>query len=84
MGITCLCVLYPLALQVYIVKLGFTGVCIIFLIFALKHRLLVPVRTVLMSTHNLCFEGKLEKYLFFQLKIVIFYLRCIMHLGKLS
>ena len=29
----------------YIVKLGFTGVCIIFLIFAQKHRLWVPVRT---------------------------------------
>ena len=30
--------------------------------FALKHRLLVLVRTVLMCTHNQCFEQKLEKY----------------------
>ena len=39
----------------YIVKLGFTGVYIIFLISAKKHRL------VLTSTHNLCFDQKYEK-----------------------
>ena len=47
----------------YIAKLGFTGVYIIFLIFALKHRLWVLVtEAVLMCTHNLCFEQQLEKY----------------------
>ena len=49
----------------YIVKLGFAGVYIIFLIFAQKHRLWVLVRTasqVLTNTHNLCFEQKYEKY----------------------
>ena len=48
------------------VKLGFTGVYIIFLVSAQKHGLWVLVRTaseaVLTSTHNLCFEQKHEKY----------------------
>ena len=35
----------PLTPHFYIVKLGFTGVCIFFLIFALKHRSWVLVRT---------------------------------------
>ena len=35
----------PLKPHFYIVKLGFTGVCIIFLISAQKHRLWVLVRT---------------------------------------
>ena len=54
----------PLKPRFYIVKLGFTGVYIIFLISAQKHRLWVLVRTasVLTSTHNLCFEQKYEKY----------------------
>ena len=43
--ITCLCVLYPLTPHFYIVKLGFTGVYIGFLFFALKHRLWVLIRT---------------------------------------
>ena len=47
----------------YIVKLGFTGVYIIFLISVQKHRLWVFVRTA--SAHNLCFEQKFEKYLNF-------------------
>ena len=47
----------------YIVKLGFTEVYIIFLIFAQKHRLWVFVtEAVLMSSHNLCFEQKYENY----------------------
>ena len=46
----------------YIVKLGFTGVYIIFVISAQKHRLWVLVRTASTSTHNLCFEQKYEKY----------------------
>ena len=48
------------------VKLGFTGAYISFLIFAQKHRLWVLIRTafeaVLTCTHNLCFEQKYEKY----------------------
>ena len=55
----------PLKPHFYIVKLGFTGVYIIFVISAQKHRLWVLVRTasaVLPSTHNLCFEQKYEKY----------------------
>ena len=57
---------YPLKPHFYVVKLGFTGVYIIFLISAQKHRLWVLVRTalceaVLTSTHNLCFEQKYEK-----------------------
>ena len=48
------------------VKLGFTGVYIIFLITA-QNRLVLLVRTdspirVLTSTHNLCYERKYEKY----------------------
>ena len=52
----------PLKPHFYIVKLGFTGVYIIFLISAQKHRLWVLVRTASSSTHNLCFEQKYEKY----------------------
>ena len=47
----------PLQPHFYVVKLGFTGVYIIILISAQKHRL-----WVLVSTHNLCFEQKYEKY----------------------
>ena len=43
--ITCPCNVYPLTPHFYIVKLGFTGVFIFFLIFALKHRSWVLVRT---------------------------------------
>ena len=52
----------PLKPHFYIVKLGFTGLYIIFLIFAWKHRLWVLVRTASPSTHNLYFEQKYEKY----------------------
>ena len=57
----------PLKPHFYIVKLGFTDVYIIFLISAQKHRLWVLIRTkaILMSTHNLCYEQKYEKYQFF-------------------
>ena len=47
---------------IYAVKLGFTGVNIIFLISAQKHRLWVLAEAVLTSTHNSCFEQKYEKY----------------------
>ena len=43
--LTCPCKEDPLTPKFYIVKLEFTGVYIIFLIFALKHRLCVLVRT---------------------------------------
>ena len=43
--LTCPCNEYPLTPHFYIVKLGFT----FFLIFALKHRLWVLVKTVLLS-----------------------------------
>ena len=42
---TCLYNFDPLKPHFYIVKLGFIGVCIIFLIYAQKHRLGVLVRT---------------------------------------
>ena len=63
--ITCLYNFDPLKPHFYIVKRGFTGVYIIFLIFAQKHRLWILIRIVkvdLMSTHSLCFEQKYEKY----------------------
>ena len=66
----------PLKPHFYIVKLGFTGVYIIFLISAQKHRLWVLVRTasaVLTSTHNLCFEQIYVKYQRFYLKIFSFW-----------
>ena len=52
----------PLKPHFYIVKLGFTGVYITFLISAQKHRLWILVKTASSSTHNLCFEQKYEKY----------------------
>ena len=48
----------PLKRHFYIVNLGFTGVCIIFLISAKKH---------------LCFEQKYEKYQKFYLKTFSFW-----------
>ena len=57
----------------YIVKLGFTGICIIFLISAQKHSLWVLAEAVLTSTHNQCFEQKYEKCQNFYLKVFIFW-----------
>ena len=54
---TCPCIVHLLTPHFYIVELGFTGVYIIFLILALKQRLLVFV-TSITSTNNLCFEQK--------------------------
>ena len=59
---TYLCNFHPLKPHFYIVKLGFTGVYIIFLISAQKYRLWVLGYAVLTGTHNLCFEQKYEKY----------------------
>ena len=56
---TCLYQIDPLKPHFYIVKLGFTGVYIIFLISAQN---IDCGYAVLMSTHNLCFEQKYEKY----------------------
>ena len=58
---------YPLKPHFYTVKLGFTGVHIIFLIFPRNHRLWVFIRTATRQGgsneyRNLCFEQKYEKY----------------------
>ena len=49
---TCLCNADPLKPHFYIVKLGFTGVYIIFLISAQKHNLWVFVRTASLSSFH--------------------------------
>ena len=53
----------PLTPQFYKVNVGFTGVCKYVFIFALEHRLCLPVRpeAILSCTHNLCFEQKYKK-----------------------
>ena len=60
----------------YIVKLGFTGVYIIFLISAqnidCEYSLEPPRRGGSDEYRNLCFEQKYEKYQNFYLKIFIF------------
>ena len=61
---TCLYNLDPLKPHFYIVKLGFTGVYIIFLISA-QNIDCGYTEAVLTSTHNLCFEQKYEKYQIF-------------------
>ena len=61
--ITCLCDLYTFAPHFYIVKEGFTRVYI-FLIFALKHRLCVPMIYVLSKNK--------KNITIFHLKIIIF------------
>ena len=58
---TCLYNFDPLKPHFYIVKLGFTGVYIIFLISAQNIDCRID-EAVLTSTHNLCFEQKKEKY----------------------
>ena len=74
---TCLYDFETLKPHFYIVKLGFTGVYIIFLISAQNidcwYSLEPPRRALLTSTHNLCFEQKYEKYQsFFYVKIFSF------------
>ena len=78
-------ILTPLNPTIYIVKLGFTGVYIIFLISAQNidcgYSLEPPRRggsneylqAVLTSTHNLCLEQKYEKYKNFYVKIFLFW-----------
>ena len=79
---TCLYNFDPLKPHFYIVKLGFTGVHIIFLIFAQTHRgrsngypqylcfeqKYELAEAVLTSSHNLCFEQKYEQHQSFYLK----------------
>ena len=85
--LTCPCNEDPLTPHFYIVKRGFTGVYIFFIIFALKHKLWVLVRNrlneaVLTCTNNLCFEQNRENITNFHLKIVNFYSFkncCILH-----
>ena len=69
---TCLYNVDPLKPHFYVVKLGFTGLYIIFLISAQKHRLWILGEAVLTSTQNLCFEQKCEKYLKFLSEIFHF------------
>ena len=74
---TCLYKDDPLKRHFYIVKLGFTGVYIIFLISAKNiycgYSLELPHLAILTSTHNLCFEQKYETYQRFFMKIFIFW-----------
>ena len=67
----------PLKPHFYIVKLGFTGVYIIFLISAQNidcgYSLERLGEAVLTSTHNLCFVQKYEKYLSFLSDIFSFW-----------
>ena len=76
--ITSPCNEHPLTAHFYIVKLGLTGVYIIFLIFALKHRLWVLVRTASLRrfycvpTINVVSKNK-KNITFCHLKITIFY-----------
>ena len=68
---------FPFTPHFYIVKLGFTGVYIIFLIFALKHRLWVLVGTASLRrfqrvpTINVLSKNK-KNIIIFHLKINIF------------
>ena len=70
---TCLYNIDPLKPHFYIVKLGFTGVDITFLISAQKHRLCVLVRAeaVLTSTHTPCLSRYMKKYQNLYLKFFI-------------
>ena len=77
------CNVNPLASHFYIVKLGFTGVYIIFLIFALKHRLWVLVRTASVSK-NLKKEKKkkTENCHFYSREISLYIARECLRNGK--
>ena len=78
----------PLRSHIYIVKLGLTGVHIIFLTSAQKH----STHIVLTSTHNLCFQQKYEKYQnifsenfhFLVVKFSVYLNRCVFVMAKHS
>ena len=70
---TCLYNVDPLKPHFYIVKLGFTGVYIIFLIYAQNIDCGYALEPPLASTLNRCFVQKFEKYQNFYLKIFIFW-----------
>ena len=79
---TCPCNEDTLTPHFYIVKLGFTGVYIIFsFLLRLKHILIVGTRknrlseAVLTCTHNQCFEPKNEIYNIFSSENYRFYSR---------
>ena len=76
---TCLYNFDSLKPHIYIVKLGFTGVYIIFFSdFAKKKKIVVLIRTASpwrFNEYPQCFEQNYEKYLnFFYLKIFLFWL----------
>ena len=64
----------PLTPHFYLVKVGFTGVHIIFLIFALKHRLWVPIIYVLSKNMKIVKKIKLKIVIFTAVKY-----GCILH-----
>ena len=72
--------LYPLAPHFYIVKLGFTGVYIIFLFllqnidcgYSLEPPQYHLTEVVLKCTHTLCFEQNTKHINYFHLKVIIF------------
>ena len=84
---TCLYNVDPLKPHFYIVKLGFTGVDIIFLIPAQNkdcgYSLEPPRRGGSKSNHNLCFEQKYEKNIFFYLKVQFSVVKFSVYLNRL-
>ena len=72
---TCLYNFDPFKPHFYIVKLGFTGEYIIFLISAQKHRLWYSLEPPQRVPTIYVFEQKCEKYQFFYLKIFSFWSR---------
>ena len=70
--------LYPLKPHFYTVKLGFTGVYIIFLILITNigcgYSLEPPRRGGSNEYHNLCFDQKFKKYQTFYLKFFLFWM----------
>ena len=91
---TCLYYIDPLKPHFYIVKLGVTGDTFLFYLFLFKNidygYPLEPPRRVLMSTHNLCFEQKYEKYQsflsenfqFLEVKLSIYFNRRVFVMNK--
>ena len=74
----------PLKPHFYIVKLGFTGVYIIFLNLLKKHRLCVLVRTAfLTSTHNLCFYQNLKNINFLSENFPFLVVKFLIYLNRL-
>ena len=68
--LTCPCNVYPLTPHFYIVKLGFTVVYIVFLIFALKHRIPTIYVTIF---HLKIIVFRAVKKLHARVKVMIFF-----------